>query len=317
MAAFLEGAEVRHLTQPYEKIGVNSTFKTAINGFDKEAVLFYIDNLRKDTAQQQRTFTAEIDRLYTRNGDLTRNLANCEKEIELLKQQISAEREKQTVLTEESDILHKLVEKLQSKLAELQEQLDAQKALSERLNQSLYLAGKQAEEYRQAAAAATQQAQSNNANYSDASRKASELYNQVNYLNSQAEARERAFAERINRYEQTINYFKANYDNLSSENTRLKRLNPDQLFYQNQELNTAVRQLQSQVYKLKSELGSQTDYVNRLINQLNDARNRQAAAQPAYINYGAQQRPVQPYPAQQPCAPRQGQAQTFGYYYGK
>ena len=283
---------------PYDKIGVNSTFKTSINGFNKESVLFYIDNLRKDAATQQRTFTVEIDRLYTKNVELSRSVANCEKEIDSLTTRLEQEREKHRLLEDENSLLNNVVEKMQGKMGELQGEIESQRSAAYTLSQRLYASEQRANVLQQAAQKASEQLRSSSAYNQDTVNRTNQLAQQVDYLNAQSQQRAMEFASRAAQYEQTIEYFRASYNSLTDENKQLKiqSMSAEQLRTQNDSLSKTIASLQQRMQSMQTEAAQQSEYVRSLINKLNDLKNRSVVNAAPYLSTPSQQ----PSPYRQP-----------------
>ena len=286
--------------QPYEKIGVNNTFKTSIAGFNKEAVLYYIDNLRKESAQQQRTYTVEIDRLYEKNIELNRTMANINTEKESLMTRVEQERKKQSLMQEENSLLGNVVEKLQLRVAQLGQDVEAQRLAASQLEEKLRessqreseLQNDTAEKLRQAAqreealrnaVAVAQQRfeQAQKLQYQN-----SQLSQQINYLNGQIKTREQLYAQRARKYEETIAYFRLRYENAGREAEQLRsQLAPAQeLKRQNDSLVSQIQALQQRVNALQQESAAQNSYASQLMERLKNANraNRGYTQQTAY-----------------------------------
>lgn len=280
------------VAQPYEKIGVNQTFKTTLAGFDKQAVLSYIDNLKTDARQQQRTFTVEIDRLYARNIELSRSVSRYETEISSLSQMLEKEREQVALQNEQNNLLADVVEKMRTRFLELQNELAGQKSVVESLSRDLAAANGRCAALEQAAAMANDRLRTAAGTAASIGGQTQRLNQQIHYLNSQAQERERTFAQRARHYEETIAYFKSNYDRMNGEYNRLRQQsgNVQVLAAQNSQLNQQVNSLSVQAAHLQRELDSQSAYVRSLINELNNLRNSRRSAQPVY----AKPAPIQP-----------------------
>lgn len=104
------------------------SFRASLFGFNRESVIYYVDTLCRDAAEQERRFVDTIKKLTNKNGELTRAISEYERKITLIK----AELDNQVAYCEDvarrEDSFKQSVGILQSQVNELQNNLARERA---------------------------------------------------------------------------------------------------------------------------------------------------------------------------------------------
>lgn len=130
------------VSRSFQKIGTNITFKSALNGFSKEDVIFYVDKLQRDFAGQKRTLSDELDKLHAENHRLNAKIQRHEATIEELATRLKKEYSKPDEFLAERNKYKAEIESLKQTVSALEIELNEQKVraneLTNSLNQAVY-----------------------------------------------------------------------------------------------------------------------------------------------------------------------------------
>lgn len=218
------------VSRSFQKIGTNITFKTALNGFSKEDVIFYVDKLQRDFAGQKKTLSDELDRLYSENNILTQKIFKHEATIEELANRLKKEYAKPDAFLAEREGYLKDIQALKETIVNLETELNEHKARANELTGSLNQAVYNSETAREQVKALSEKLFAANS--------------QINQARQQLAA-EYDRAEKLN---QVMNYFKS-----QSEMFAARCSNMDQLSEQNRSLQGTIASVRQEIHAASAD----------------------------------------------------------------
>lgn len=116
-------------------VGGANAFRSSPFGFNKESVLFYIDNLCRDAAEQERKLSAQIDQLTAKNRTISKTITEYEQRLQQVSQQLKLEQQRSAETQQREDMFRQMLGQLQQQVAQMQGGLQLEQQKSQTLYQ--------------------------------------------------------------------------------------------------------------------------------------------------------------------------------------